>query len=318
MKILHVTTNYPTPELPIFGIFVKEQVESLQKIGIDCDVFFCNGKGRGFKQYITYLPKLWLRSMFGGYDVIHCHHALSAIILCMTGAPLFKRVILSYQNDPMNEWGDRMYRFFNLRFKRFIVKNTSSYLKYPKFVYLPNGCNSDFFKPMDKVLCRSQLGWGQDKFYILYMDSNSKKRTQKRHDRYLEVIELLNKEFDNIVSVELTNTPRQDIPTYMNACDVHLMTSDFEGSPNSVKECLCCNTPVVSTNVGNVADMMGDIPGCYVSREKDAVELAECVKKVLLSKEPFNGRDLFLAKGYGMETVAKKLKAIYEEIINNK
>ena len=109
MKILHVTTNYPTPEYPIFGIFVKEQVESLRKIGIDCDVFYCDGKGRGFKQYITYLPKLWWKSMFGGYDIIHCHHALSAVLLTMTGASLFKKVVLSYQNDPSNEWGDKMY-----------------------------------------------------------------------------------------------------------------------------------------------------------------------------------------------------------------
>ena len=34
MKVLHVTTNYPTPDYPIFGIFVKEQVESLQKLGL--------------------------------------------------------------------------------------------------------------------------------------------------------------------------------------------------------------------------------------------------------------------------------------------
>ena len=59
MKVLHITTNYPTEEFPIFGIFVKEQIESLQKLGVDNDVFYCDGKNKGFRKYITYVPKLW-------------------------------------------------------------------------------------------------------------------------------------------------------------------------------------------------------------------------------------------------------------------
>lgn len=317
MKVLHVTPNYPSTDRPVFGIFVKEQVESLRKIGAECDVLYCDGDGKGFKKYITYLPKIWRKSLFGGYDIIHCHHALSAVLVTLTGVPLFKKCILSYQNDPSHEWGDKWFRLFNLKFKRFIIKNTSQYLENKKFVYLPNGTNSDFFKPMDKESCRRRLGWDMEKYYILYMDSNSKKRTQKRHDRYLEVLNLLNKKYNNIVSVELTNTPREEIPFYMNACDLHLMTSDFEGSPNSVKECLCCNTPVVSTPVGNVPDMMDDIPGCYVTGGFTAKELAECVDKVLKSKESFEGRKLFLAKGYGIEKVAAKLKSLYEDVITN-
>ena len=316
MKILHVTTNYPTPEYPIFGIFVKEQVESLQKIGIDCDVFYCDGKNRGFKQYITYVPSLWKKALFGGYDIIHCHHALSAIILWLTGAPLFKKVVLSYQNDPSHEWGDKCFKFFNVFFKACILKNTSDkYLAYPKMHYLPNGCNQNFFKPMDKRVCRKELGWDMDKQYIIYMDSNKGVRTQKRKDRFDKTIKILNEKYGyNAEAVVMRNVKRELIPTYMNATDLHMISSDFEGSPNSVKECMCCNTPVVSTNVGNVAEMIGDIEGAYVVNDFTAEALAEACDKVLKSKVPFNGRDKFLAKGYGMATVAEKLKNIYKMI----
>lgn len=317
MKILHVTTNYPTSEYPIFGIFVKEQVESLQIIGIDCDVFYCDGKNRGFKQYITYVPSLWKKAMLGGYDIIHCHHALSAIILWLTGAPLFKKVVLSYQNDPSHEWGDKCFKFFNVFFKAFILKNTSDkYLAYPKMHYLPNGCNQDFFKPMDRRVCRKKLGWDMDKQYIIYMDSNKGVRTQKRKDRFDETIKILNVKYGyNAEAVVMRNVKRELIPTYMNAADLHMISSDFEGSPNSVKECMCCNTPVVSTNVGNVAEMIGDIEGAYVVNDFTAEALAEACDKVLKSKVPFNGRDKFLAKGYGMATVAEKLKNIYLSIM---
>lgn len=317
MKILHITCNYPTVEHPVFGIFVKEQIESLQSIGVDCDIYFSNGKEEGgMKAHRASIDKVRKMLKKSHYDVIHCHHSISALILLLAGGAFHNNCVVSYQNDPTREFGGSklfsiLYPFFN----RIIIKNTSPYLQKKKVVYLPNGTNASFFKPLGKVDCRKELGWDLNRRYILYMDSNAGTRTQKRYDRYQEVLAILRKDYDNIESIELTNTPREKIPVYMNACDLHLMTSDFEGSPNSVKECLCCNTPVVSTDVGNVMDMMGDIPGCYVTKEKDAAELAECVRLVFESKEPFNGRELFLGKGYGIETVAKKLKSIYEEIL---
>ena len=316
MKVLHITCNYPTTEHPVFGIFVKEQIESLQRIGVDCDFYFSNGKEEvGMKAHRASITKVRKLLKEKRYDVIHCHHSISALILLLSGCAFFKKCIVSYQNDPTREFGGKklfwlLYPIFN----RIIVKNPSPYLKYRKVVYLPNGTNSDFFKPMDKNQCRAKLGLESDKRYILYMDSNKGTRTQKRHDRYMEVLDILKKDFNNIVSVELSNTPRGLIPIYMNACDLHLMTSDFEGSPNSVKECLCCNTPVVSTDVGNVRDMMGDIPGCYVDDTFSSEKLAEYVNRVLNSTTNFNGRKLFLAKGYDIQTVADKLNLIYTEI----
>ncbi len=317
MNVLHITCNWPTKEHPVYGIFVKEQVESLRVVGVDCDVFFSNGKeAGGMKAHRLSIGMVRELLKENHYDVIHCHHSISALILLLSGGAIRNKCVVSYQNDPTREFGGKwlfhmLYPFFN----KIIVKNPSEYLKKKKVTYLPNGTNANFFMPLSKEECRKELGWDMYKRYILYMDSNAGTRTQKRYDRYQEVLSILRKDYDNIESIELTNTPREKIPVYMNACDLHLMTSDFEGSPNSVKECLCCNTPVVSTDVGNVRDMMGDIPGCYVTKEKDAAELAECVRLVFESKEPFNGRELFLGKGYGIETVAKKLKSIYEEIL---
>lgn len=320
MKVLHITANYPTPEHPVFGIFVKEQVESLRNEGVECDVFFSNGKEEGgMKAHRASIKKVRKLLRENHFDVIHCHHSISGLILLLAGGTVGHKCVVSYQNDPTREFGGmRLFRLLYATFDRIIIKNTTDLLTKKKTVYLPNGTNAEFFRPMDRNTCKEKLGWDLNKHYILYMDSNKGTRTQKRHDRYEEVLELLKKDFDNVVSVELSNTPREEIPTYMNACNLHLMTSDFEGSPNSVKECLCCNTPVVCTPVGNVPDMMGDIPGCYVTKGFTAEELALCVKKVLTSKEPFNGRELFLSKGFGIKNVAEKLKALYCEMLKTK
>lgn len=317
MLILHITANYPTKEHPIFGIFVKEQIESLQNQGIECDIFFSNGKEEGgIKAHWSSVFKVRKLLREKHYDIIHCHHSISALILLLAGGAFRNKCIVSYQNDPTREFGGKwLFRILYPFFNKIIIKNTGPYLKKKKVVYLPNGTNSGFFKPMDKNACKEKLGWDKSLHYILYMDSNKGTRTQKRHDRYEETLHIVQKTIPTIVSIELSNTPREEIPIYMNACDLHLMTSDFEGSPNSVKECLCCNTPVVCTPVGNVPDMMGGIPGCYVTEGFTADELAECVKKVLTSKEKIKGRELFLAKGYGIENVAKKLKTLYESIV---
>lgn len=313
MRVLHITVNYPTIKYPIFGVFVKEQVESLQEVGVKCDVFFSNGKEEGgMKAHLASVKRVRGMLRERKYDVIHCHHSISGLILLLAGGAFRNKCVMSYQNDPTKEFGGKwLFRLLYPFFNKIIIKNKSPYLSKKKVVYLPNGTNAEFFKPMDKNECKVKLGWAKDIHYILYMDSNKGTRTQKRHDRYVEVLNKVRKQIANIESVELNNTPREEIPVYMNACDLHLLTSDFEGSPNSVKECICCNTPVVSTDVGNVKDMIGDIPGCYVTKEKDTSELAEDVLLVLKTNEVFKGRELFLAKGYGIEKVAEKLVNLY-------
>ena len=312
MKVLHITTNYPTPDHPIFGIFVKEQVASLKALGVECDVLYCDRKGRGTWMYLTYIPKIWWTILRNHYDIIHCHHLLSALLCICTLWPLFKKCVVSYQNDPTREWKLNCFGLVHLLFKMIIIKNDSPYLKRSKTVYLPNGCNETFFRPMDKMACRAAMGMDPDAAYVLFMDSNHLGRPQKRKDRFDATLDLVRRRMPNVRALELYNTPREKVPVLINACDLHLISSDFEGSPNSVKECLCCNVPVVSTDVGNVREMMGDIPGCVVVDAFTPEALAEGVYKVLSCGNRFNGREMFLEKGYSLSAVAKKLKGVYD------
>ena len=317
MRVLHITTNYPTPEYPIFGIFVKEQVESLRAEGVECDVLYCDRKGRGTWMYLTYVPVIWWKILTHKYDIIHCHHALSALILTCTFWPLFKKCVVSFQNDPTTEWKINLFPLCRLLFGKIILKNKSEYLSDKKCVYLPNGVNQDFFVPMDREESKKALGLDKDKQYVLFMDSNKWGRTQKRKDRFDAALDIVRTRhgLSNVEELCLYNTPRNLMPSYINASSLHLVSSDFEGSPNSVKECMCCNVPVVSTNVGNVKDMIGDIPGNAVVDDFSPEGLADAVVRVLSDAESYDRRSLFLAKGYGMDVVALNLKEIYSSII---
>src|SRR2546430_567605 len=54
----------------------------------------------------------------------------------------------------------------------------------------------------------------------------------------------------------------KDITFLMNACDNLVFKSMQEGSPNTVKEALACNLPVVSVPVGDVAHFFFLVTGC--------------------------------------------------------
>jgi glycosyltransferase involved in cell wall biosynthesis len=66
----------------------------------------------------------------------------------------------------------------------------------------------------------------------------------------------------------------------MNAVDVTLMTSHFEGSPVAIKESLARTTPVVSVPVGDLPELLDGLPGCAVV-PRDPVLLANAVLQAL-------------------------------------
>jgi teichuronic acid biosynthesis glycosyltransferase TuaC len=76
----------------------------------------------------------------------------------------------------------------------------------------------------------------------------------------------------------------------MNACDVLVLTSDFEGSPMVVKEAMATNLPVVSVRVGDVPDLIGTTPGCALA-ERDPADIAAKLVAVLRERQRTDGRD---------------------------
>lgn len=326
MKVLQVTTNYPTKSNPVFGIFMKEQVESMEPLGVENTIFFSNGsehnpgkKGGGAIVHLKSVFKLQWHLLRHHYDLIHCHSNVSGLIFALSGGWIFNKCILSFQNDPDRYQDAKVFKILYPFFNKIIVKKPTKYLKWRKVIYLPNGCNTDFFKPMNRETCKRQLGLNPNKDYILYVDSNtSRKRTQKRKDRFDETLRILREKYghDNVEELVMIGVKREMVPIFINACRMHLMTSDQEGSPNSIKECIMCNVPIVSTDVGNVREMVSDVFGCFVSDNFSAEELAIYVDNVLKNTAPFTGRNILIEKGYGINEVAQKLVNLYKMVLS--
>jgi len=250
------------------------------------------------------------------YDLIHCHHALSAVVLFLSVYNK-RNVIVSFQNDPENELGSFVFKLLYKKCTARIFKNNSGFITDDFSFYFPNGVNTSFFKPIKKSLAKEKLGLDQNKKYLLFVSSNFLRR-QKRYDIFTKTLEILHKQYNNndIEELCLINIEREKVPLYFNASDIHLLTSDFEGSPNSVKESLACNTPVVSTNVGNVSEMLNGVSDCFVSKCNNPEELAEYCNRILTSNNnDIDLRSSLFKKGYDIETKAIELIEIYSKVL---
>ena len=118
------------------------------------------------------------------------------------------------------------------------------------------------------------------------------------------------------LSVELLvvkNVPHAVIPYYMNACDALLLTSSHEGSPNVVKEALACNLPVVSVNVGDVRQRIGNIEGCVLCADDLPQTIAAGLAQVLSRKERINGRRT--VRNLDENRLVERVIAVYEQAI---
>jgi len=66
----------------------------------------------------------------------------------------------------------------------------------------------------------------------------------------------------------------------LNQVNLLLMTSFTEGSPQIIKEAMACNCPDVSTDVGDVKDVVHGVNGRYVTTF-DPVEIEGCIEKAV-------------------------------------
>ncbi len=330
MNVLVVTNMYPTEQNSAYGIFVKEQVESLRNEGVSIDVFFVNGKESRLK-YISGILVLAGKIKSKRYDIIHAHHTYCIfqikIAIAMTGVKLpivltFHEGEIHWQNDSSLKNIDFIKRLvFSKRLKSIALKMVDlviavqgemlKKLKFNgKFVVLPCGVNSEIFRPLGKKWCREKLGLPLDKKIVFFPASPANK--QKGLDILLESIRYLNRsDLEIVVGGNLLHT---DMTYYMNAADVVVQLSVFEASPSVLKEALAVNVPLIFTDVGDAKMITGNAKGCFlVERSSEAVSLK--LDQALGFKGACNGRDRILEINLTLNRVSKKIVGIYRELL---
>jgi glycosyltransferase involved in cell wall biosynthesis len=325
MKVLFVTNLFPTENNPDFGVFTKEQIDAVMNSKVSGEIIFINAKENGSIAYWDAYKKI--KRLYKKYDIIHCFHGLSLITAFFATKNI--PILVSFLNEIKYESlkKNKLINALLISFYKLIINSKRVYKIFKdrlpvdsnlsvRSFYLPNGVDMTKFYPLSKELACSKLGIDSSKTYILFVSSKDIYRKQKRLDVFRKTIEVLkNKKTNyNFEELILSNVSRDFCNYYFNAASVHLLTSDYEGSPNSVKEAMCCNTPVVSTNVGNVKQMFQGASNCFISEQNPEI-LAEFVIKAI--EMPYcDLRDILIKNKLTVQDKTDELVSIYYSINN--
>jgi glycosyltransferase involved in cell wall biosynthesis len=110
----------------------------------------------------------------------------------------------------------------------------------------------------------------------------------------------------------LRGVPNNQVAIWLNASDLVLLTSFHEGSPTIIKEALACNLPIVSVDVGDVAERIQGIEGCYIALS-EPVDIAAKLSLVYNGPRRIAGR--VKVQELSLERVSQRLKETYHEIL---
>ena len=128
-------------------------------------------------------------------------------------------------------------------------------------VVIPSGLDLEQIPRMSQTEARQQLGL-QDTCPLLLFVGNPADAV-KRYKLAESAVTVLNRVYPAKMILGCGMT-RHEILLLMNARDALVLTSMQEGSPNAIKEALACDLPVVSVDVGDVAEHIQSISGCEI------------------------------------------------------
>jgi glycosyltransferase involved in cell wall biosynthesis len=167
------------------------------------------------------------------------------------------------------------------------------------------------FYPIERTEARKKVGWNEEDYHVLF--PYSPKYERKRYPLAESVVESASERLGEKINLHtLSGVPHEQMIHYLNASDVLLLTSRHEGSPNTVKESMACNVPVVSTNVGDVKKRLSNVSPSVVG--SDETELIEGILEVIRTGKRSNGREAI--RELSWENTSKRIVDIYQTVLS--
>lgn len=307
MKVLFVSSGNNK-----FGIspIVKAQGESLKKSGIELEYYTIKGKGfLGYLKYVIILRKYLKKN---DYDLIHAHYSLSGIVASLASKDIPVVVSLMGSDIHVNLFNRYVVKFFyKFRWNTTIVKSQrmQKQLSLLRALVIPNGVDFRKFKPITRSIAQERIGFDPEKKHIIFVADPNK--YVKNFELIQDAFKLI--QFNEIELHVVNNVDHNLIPFYMNAADVLILTSFWEGSPNVIKEAMAVNTCAVSVDVGDVVEVINNTEGYYIA-SYDPEDIADKIKMAINFGKRTNGREKI--KHLEINNIAQKIISIYEKVIN--
>ena len=320
-RVLMVTGVYPTEQIPHSGTFIKTQVDSLVAEGLEVEVIHPNS-GQVPLRYISAAVQVFLKTLTGHFDIVNGYYGLwclaarmqwtTPVVATYIGGDLLGELYADGGSRQKSELVVHASRWLCYLVDSVIVKSEGMKKAAPdikNIFVIPDGVDFALFHPIPRAEARAALGWDPDRYYILF--SNNPRLPSKNYPLARAAIERLTTRGISAELVVANGLPQTRVVQYMNASNALILPSIYEGSPNVVKEAMACNIPVVTTDVGDISQVIGHTRGCTVC-PGDPDALAEALEQAIQFTGPTTGRkDISHLE---CSVVAKQIIAVYEQI----
>jgi len=299
----------------------------------------------------------FLRKIYKNYDLIHAHSYIfftsfqCALLRKLRKFPFILHIHggVQTQTSPSSSIIENFQLFFkHMLFDKligkFTIKNADALISVSKKdletikrqykiqhqnnYYIPNGVNTDIFHKQD----------GKEKKYITFIGRLS---YIKGFDTFIQLIKRLYTEDSSLKFliigkgplISLIKAAQNQLPiihhefypykemvNIYNLSKIVFITSRFEGVPTILLESLACETPVISSDVGGISEVLRN--------DENGLLMSEFYSKPAISKileflhdenkqETFgkNGRDLIL-KNFSWNIITDKIEMVYRNILS--
>jgi glycosyltransferase involved in cell wall biosynthesis len=221
------------------------------------------------------------------------------------------------------------------------MARASSLFRNKRIEVLPNGLDTDKYKPADKAAARAIYNLPLNKQLILFSAFGAISDKRKGYQFLLPALKLLS-ECGRLKNIELvivgSEEPQHPLDFgvkahYMghlhddvsqvllySAADVLVSPSVQENLSNAVMESLACGTPVVAFNIGGMPDMIEHKGNGYLAKPFDHISFAEGISWVLSDASLHEGlssraRSLVVAR-FGLDIVARRYQTLYRDVLS--
>ena len=307
LQVLQLVTS-PRP-------FFDQQVAALEDRGVDCTVVAVPGAHEGDSArsptaYARYYSRLLSEIRSAEYDLVHANYGLVAPFAL--AQPIRPVVTTLWGTDLMSDrdWLRSISRLGASRSDAAIVPSPAMSRELEAdHELIPFGVDTDRFRPIPRAEARERVGWETDRPIALFPYDRT--RSVKDFPRAQRLVERTEADLELRT---VSGVPHEEIPYYMNASDVLLVTSRRESGPMVVKEAAACNLPVVSTDVGFVRETLEGVDECVVS--DDDADLIAGLERIAADRTRANGRETI--DGLGIDALGDRLLGVYRRVLGRR
>ena len=311
MNVLLVHSGNAVPTSQDYT-FVKEQGEALANQGIQ--VFYFAVKGKGAKGYLSSLSRLKQEIKKNEIDLVHAHYGLcGALCILQRTVP----VVITFHNGETLTTRGKIVSSIASRFSAFnifVAQHIHDKLFFiPKgYRILPCGIDMDQHPLIEKHAAAQQMQLPTDRPNILFGGYFSNPR--KNYPLAKAAIDLL--PFP-VNLIEMKGFTRSEVNKLLCGCDLFLLPTKSEGSPQVVKEALACNCPIVATGVADIPQLLEGVRNSYTTGF-DAREIASRIELILQNGERSDGRRRISELRLDNPQVAESLLNIYHSVLSKR